>query len=523
MTKKLTAALVERSISDAAKGSRGQDIYDSHTTGLMLRVRGKPSFSFKCRHHGKERRFHLGTAVAGDEDNGAGICLDTARTWSMRIKLLCHPKAKPSDPLKHIVAWRLGTTLERMEAALPPPVPVEKPSITWEEAKASYLAEVERANAYTSHRDYKIKLNVPELQRFNGKPVSQITIEQMSTAIADIHARGKESMAEGTARVVSAMWTFLGNAVNRSRTHVPKNEMLGLKAPNRSRKAGNDEDFDPNDEDSDGKLPTEIDCGRALVIARSGVFPPRPSLMIQLLLGTVQRRRAVTSAHSKRFISYADLHEEAWYVPPWSRKSGADQKSHLVPCVGWVADVVLELDKLMPADEGYLFPPAQIREGAKRPQRHVGINTANKYLSCLPETDIAPHDPRYAFATYGRRDLGFQVQESTGKREAGLILDHSEAKSGDDVTAQFYDRDPSIARKREMMWAWVHWLDNWAAKAIEADPRLLDREYLCQAIYLKRYGDEQLERRIAYRKKYGIPLWGGLRDGGVDLDLEEAA
>jgi hypothetical protein len=55
--------------------------------------------------------------------------------------------------------------------------------------------------------------------------------------------------------------------------------------------------------------------------------------------------------------------------------------------------------------------------------------------------------------------------------------------------------------------------------------RLLDREYLCEAIYRKRYGDEQLEKRIALRKKLEIPLWDGLRvgGGGIDLDLEEAA
>jgi hypothetical protein len=46
----------------------------------------------------------------------------------------------------------------------------------------------------------------------------------------------------------------------------------------------------------------------------------------------------------------------------------------------------------------------------------------------------------------------------------------------------FYDSDPSIQRKREMMLAWVEWLEMWAKKAIEADPRLLDREYLCEAI-----------------------------------------
>jgi hypothetical protein len=207
-------------------------------------------------------------------------------------------------------------------------------------------------------------------------------------------------------------------------------------------------------------------------------------------------------------------------VPPWSRKSGADEKSHLVPVVGWAADAVLALDKLVPDGDGYLFPPARRRKAATRPQRHVTINMLNKYFAALPGTNIAPHDSRYAFATYGRRDLGFQVS-STGMREAGLILDHSEAKEKNDVTAAFYDRDPSIARKREMMHAWLDWLDTWAAKAIEADPLLLDREHLCEGIYRKRYGEQALERRIAYRKKHDMPLWGGLRDGGVAIDLDE--
>jgi hypothetical protein len=144
----------------------------------------------------------------------------------------------------------------------------------------------------------------------------------------------------------------------------------------------------------------------------------------------------------------------------------------------------------------------------------------NKYFEALPGTDIAPHDCRYAFATYGRRDLGFQVSP-TGKREAGLILDHSEAREDNDVTAMFYDRDSSIARKREMMWSWVKWLDAWAKKAIEADPLLLDREHLCEGIYRKRYGDDRLLRRVAFRKKHGMPLWGGLREGGVAIDFDE--
>jgi len=274
----------------------------------------------------------------------------------------------------------------------------------------------------------------------------------MAATVKAVHARGAESMAEGVARVVGAMWTFLTSPDNRRHTNAVKGEMAHLKAPARSTKRSSQpEDFDPNDEAGDGKLPSEIDCGRALVIARSAVFPPRPSFAMMLILATCQRRRAITGAHSKRFVSHQD--EQAWYVPPWSRKSGADEKSHLVPVVGWAADVVLALDKMLP-EPGYLFPPVRRRKDAKRPQRHATINMLNKYFEALPGTDIAPHDCRYAFATYGRRDLGFQVSQ-TGKREAGLILDHSEAKEDNDVTAMFYDRDPSIARKREMMHAWV--------------------------------------------------------------------
>jgi hypothetical protein len=526
MSKSLTASAVDRAIADAGKrGMKPYDVSDARVGGLQLRVRGKgaPTFSVRCRLHGLQRRFDLGTAISGKIDTEAGICLDTARDWAMKIKYLCRPKAPPTDANKHLAAWRAGTTLERMEASLPPPEVKAPPSISWQQAKIEYLANVERANAESTHTDYMKKLRPPELDRFNDKPVSSITIEQMSQAIADIHARGAESMAEGTARVIGAMWTFLTNPINRGRTNAIKAEMMNLKAPARSRTAGHDEDFDPNDADGDGKLPTELDLGRTLVIARSGVFPPHPSLGIQMCLATVQRRRAVLSAHSSRFKTFPEINEEAWYVPPWSRKSGADKKSHLVPVVGWAADAVRQLDKLMVVTPGYLFPPKSIKKTAKRVQRHADINMLNRYMDVLPETKITPHDPRYAFATYGRRDLGFQVSESTGKREAGLILDHSEAKADNDVTAMFYDKDPSIQRKREMMVLWTDWLETWAAKAIEADPRLLDREYLCEAIYRARYGDEKLERRIAHRKRLNMPLWGGLRDGGVDLDLEEAA
>jgi len=48
----------------------------------------------------------------------------------------------------------------------------------------------------------------------------------------------------------------------------------------------------------------------------------------------------------KRFSEVPD--EEAWYVPPYWRKSGSKRgkRYHLVPTVSWGAKAVYELDKL---------------------------------------------------------------------------------------------------------------------------------------------------------------------------------
>jgi hypothetical protein len=86
-----------------------------------------------------------------------------------------------------------------------------------------------------------------------------------------------------------------------------------------------------------------------------------------------------------------------------------------------------------------------------------------------------------------------------------------------DVTGSFYSSDPRIARKREMMRAWTRCCDAWAERAIAADPLLLDRGYMLETIYRKRYGDKRLERRIESRKKLGVPRWGAVTRNTVDL------
>ena len=88
------------------------------------------------------------------------------------------------------------------------------------------------------------------------------------------------------------------------------------------------------------------------------------------------------------------------------------------------------------------------------------------YLSVLPGINFSPQFVRYAFSTYGERDLGFR------KSEAKIILDHLEGTEPDDVTGKFYSSDPAIRRKREMITLWAGWLVECCAKAIAADPLL---------------------------------------------------
>ena len=55
---------------------------------------------------------------------------------------------------------------------------------------------------------------------------------------------------------------------------------------------------------------------------------------------------------------------------------------------------------------------------------HADVGLLNNYLSVLPGVDFSPQFVRYAFSTYGERDLGFH------KSEAKIILDHMEDAMG---------------------------------------------------------------------------------------------
>jgi hypothetical protein len=158
------------------------------------------------------------------------------------------------------------------------------------------------------------------------------------------------------------------------------------------------------------------------------------------------------------------------------------------------------LDRLLgDSDNPFLFPAERLKpvdpltgSGQPADHKHANIETFNKALEHMPGVKFSTHGGRYAFSTYGEMYLGF------AKSEGKVILDHLEGVDPKDVTGTYYSSDPQIRRKREMMLAWTAWLDQQAAIAISADKMLLDANYLREAIYKKRYGEEKLAKRIAY-------------------------
>jgi integrase len=501
----LTAATIKAAIRDSRAGKRW-----AKADGLMpgLQLRAQPTgarWTVRGRLHDKQRRWDIGGVCEGDEDIHGLACLMTARSRAIRVKELCRQNLTPDYLVREFTT---GMSIVRQEALA---VKQGPPSWLFEKAKQEFLAHVLGKKRADTHRDYAGKLRAPELDRFNDLPVASITRNQILMAVAAIHGRGAETMAEGVLRVLKSMWTFLADGGRREKTSVVPNLLLRAKAPDRTR----NEIGDPNriDEDKErGDAPPEIELGRALAIARAGVLPDRISLGLQFFLASIQRRRAVIGANRWRFKSYAETpDEEAWFVPPYFRKSGSKRgnRSHLVPLVGWGAEAVRKLDRLSESEDGsgWLFPGRRSRrmisEGVSADHADAGL--LNDYLSVLPGVNFSPQCVRYAFSTYGERDLGFR------KSEAKVILDHMEGTEPDDVTGKFYSSDPAIRRKREMITLWAGWLDEWCAKAIAADPILSDREALVEAIYRERYSEEQLTRRIEYRSRRDRPLWNHLR------------
>jgi integrase len=496
----ITQASVRALLRDAKAGKQ-PSLTDAQAPGLQLRgwTNGTASWTVRCRLHDKAKRYDLGQATDGDDGDGK-IGIKTARERARTVKALVEAGR---SPIRQLEAWSVGGSIDAAGDVVEKPAEAP-PAMTWETAREKYLAWIADNRRPDTLRDYTGKLGAVELQVFEGRAVSEITRNQLMAAVNAIAERGVDAMADGVHRVVSAFWSWLADAVRQDETGVAPNMLLGTKVT-RKKKAeiGADETrYDPEAER--GRVPDPLQLGRTLVIARSGAMPWRQSLGIQLLLGTLQRRRTVLNASRWRFREFEAYPDEtAWMIPPYFRKSGSKRGalSHLVPCVGWVAGVVKQLDKLSAdgRDTPWLFPsPVSRRDGSVPP---VGEGFLNKALGIMPGVEYSPHEARHAFATFGPRELGFL------RGEAKMILDHLEGIEQDDVTEMFYGSDAQVARKRQMLIAWTAWLDRQAEIALAADSNLADVDWIKEQLFRDRYGDEALDKRVARRERLGLELW----------------
>jgi hypothetical protein len=504
-TKNIRKRTVDDAVERAAEGE-AYDLTDPQCPGLQLRVRGGAvTFTVRTRLFGVQKRWIIGNAETKPED---------ARNRAGEVKAWCR---RDQDPEKLVTQYMTGISIAyqvRVAGERPPP------SWGWQKAVDKFMEHILPLRSGITYDDYARTIGgknrtkpderhamVPELKRFLGRDVASISREEIAETVAEV-CRRKHPLGVHLKSVLSSMWTFLGDDSRRRETSVPANLLLRLKAPEQPFVVRGDPAtldvmglFKDDAEDPRRDVPAPLIMGRALAITRSGGMKEPAALSVQLLAGSLQRRRAVIGSHRLDFRTMGEWSDKSadivWAIPPYMRKRSNKRRAHLnhdVVLVGWVAKAVHQLDCL--ADQGYYFPVRPT--GGKTKNPHADPGFINHALQYMPGVDMSCHSWRRGFASHGQRELGFLLADIK------LVLDHSEGAPSGDVTAENYALDPMIAKKREIMVKWIAWLELQVEAAIAQDPSLLDAEAVGGAIFRARYGEDRWEQRLARTQKHGV-------------------
>jgi hypothetical protein len=419
-----------------------------------------------------------------------------------------------SKPERLVTEFQTGISIAhqvRVAGERPPP------SWPWQNAVDKFLEHTLAVRSPETHDDYAGTLGgrkrqnpterlamVPELRRFAGHDVAGISREEIAECVADVFHRN-ESAGGHLKRVLGSMWTFLGDDSRRRHTSVPANLLLRLKTPEPARRLRGDPNvlFTGDKEDLRRDVPPPFAMGRALAIARSGGMKERAALSVQLLAGSLQRRRAVIGSHRNDFHLIGDWSDDnadiVWAIPPYMRKRSNKRRAHMnheVVLIGWVARTARRLD-ILAYEQGYHFP-AKSLGGRRTKNPYADSGFINHALQYMPGVDMSCHSWRRGVASHGQRELGFSLNDIK------LVPDHSEGAPAGDVTAGHYALDPMIAKKRTIMKKWLAWLELQVEAAIAADSSLLDREAVGEAIFRARYSDERWKMRVERTRKHGV-------------------
>jgi hypothetical protein len=457
----ITAATVKAAVKRAKLGAE-EDIPDPACPGLMLRLRGgKANWSYRGRIRKTQKRWNLG---------GADVIPTTARSRCNAVKAaLC----EGIDPSQMVTALVTGIPISSQQRTR------DDASVPWEKALDMFMKDVDETKSHDTFVDYRKKLrNELELKRFAGRSVSMITAVHIEEVLAEV-AKRSQSAAEGLQRTLSSMWTYLARPLIREKTGVVPHVIREARPPNRRRERLEDPGYMPKD---DEPPPDRIQIGRVVAIAKLGVFPASQSNAVLLLVGTAQRRRMVVGIRCGDLQSFDD--EVLWKIPPYFRKPSKKKRSwrrHLVPAIGFAAKAASAMWQKAGEGNAWLLPAIKVRKkgvAAKTP--YLTPRTLSRVFELMPGVSLSCHDVRYAMASYGPPDLGWQ------KDDAAIILDHLEGFDPGDVTAQFYDMDPAMVKKRKMMNEWIGWLEKQESAAIAADPMLKDHSVIAKLVAEKR-------------------------------------
>lgn len=465
----ITATTVKKAKADAKAGTERYEITDARQAGLCIRVGATGArWQIRWKRLGRNSRLDI-----GDIDDWSIV---EAREVASKSKAFLRTTGIPDEKWLH----NRKVEYKKVERSAPEPRAAAPVRLLWdfETAKSEYLAEVKRTRRDATWTDYKNMLSAPELDPIRKRLVADISRSRLAEIVAEIFKSGRERHAEHLASVLRPMWTFLGSDSQVRRSGVVPGIMKELRAPDRTLDEGDDGD------DVEPYVPPMLELGRIVSIARTdGVLDEQIGLCVQLCVFTAQRVLTVVSARVAHFeeVEGGGL----WSIPPARRKSGTSKRgkthNHVIPLPPAVWRVVKRAISIAREQESpWLFPGYRPRKSGDE-VTHMNKSVLTRALLLMPGVVASPHKVRRSFGTHGEAILGLK------RSDTKAILDHNEGEKSGDVTRAHYALHDGRHFKWPIMNAWVDAVEAEVPKAILADPKLKDANWLKYRVDYARY------------------------------------
>ncbi|MFC5395333.1 tyrosine-type recombinase/integrase [Bosea vestrisii] len=444
-------AIIEKTVAKAITDSRAgksYDVTDAGRSGLILRAAPKgASWLWRYMYDGQYRRLKLGPVSLINLTIARSIAAAAREYLVTQDRPLGEAWVRDQLMMRRVID---RPALDIVAKPSPPPKPM---TWTYAEAVAAYLVEVKRTRRERTWSDRRGMLGIAEMKHLQSRPVSSIGRREIATIVAEIHRSGRERHASHLCEAIRPMWSWLAGDAQQLRSGVLASDMAQLRAPEKTNAEG---------EEASTYCPPPEELGRLLALSQASVIDEVLADALLLTLYTAQRRRSVVNARLTDFVEEPDG-SLTWAIAPIHRKTGrGKRRTHDLPLPAVPAAMVRRRIQAAATEKRnqspWLFP-------ARRPRRagdevtHIHADSLTHLLDALPGSRAAPHDIRRGFTTHLEDEAGLDTSELK------LVLDHSEGKSGNDVTEKHYSRARRLARKAVILEPWAALLERAAASA----------------------------------------------------------